>query len=506
MTNDRLPALTRLTEAFRSPAALCGYPENTPVLLALSGGADSRLLLHLLAEQAAKTGVPLHLAHLHHGIRGESADRDAAFCAALAAEYGLPYHERRVDVPALAKASGRSLEEVGREARYAFFAEIMQRECIPLLATAHHADDALETLLLHLTRGCGTAGLAGIPSARLLEAAACDKMPLPPMLTRPLLSCAKEDILAALEALSLTYVTDETNRDISYTRNALRHKVLPPLYEVAPHARSTAARAMEALREDDAYLNELADAFLSQYAQDGRLPRLALTAAPRPIAKRALARHIRRHTGVIPSYAHLDALLALCSHAAGELHLPKGIVIMTQGEHLLLHRGPASRDRRESSPSTTLRPLKPGTFLWNRDIEISLCVHEHAKNTQKTKNVYNSFIRDTLTFDTIMECVDFCAQSAWVLRPRQQGDTLLFHGLHRRVRKLQNQAGIPPSLRERLPLLCDRTTGEILWVPFIGIRDGLDLRIHEDISHHTYTLTIQVLPYEASTTQEDQTT
>ncbi|UKI12141.1 MAG: tRNA lysidine(34) synthetase TilS [Oscillospiraceae bacterium] len=148
---------------------------------------------------------------------------------------------------ARAARSGRSLELEARLARYAFFSRVMQARGIPLLLTAHHADDQLETLLLRLLRGSGTHGLAGIPPVR----------PVPGgLLLRPLLTATRQDILDACRARGLTYVTDSTNLTDDCTRNCLRHRVVPLLEETAGSGipQRTAARLCAAVREDDSFL------------------------------------------------------------------------------------------------------------------------------------------------------------------------------------------------------------------------------------------------------------
>ena len=153
-----------------------GIPTNVPLLVAYSGGADSSLLLALAKAYGELHQVPVFAAHLHHGIRGAEADRDLNFCRQTARGLGIPLFEKRVDIPALAHVSGKSLETEAREQRYAFFHEIMEAKKIPLLLTAHHADDQLETLLFRFLRGCGTKGVGGIPKVRPLAYGTADEV------------------------------------------------------------------------------------------------------------------------------------------------------------------------------------------------------------------------------------------------------------------------------------------------------------------------------------------
>ena len=156
----------RFGDRLGSPHALAGLPSDAALLLAFSGGIDSRVLLDLLSDLQKKNGFRLVLAHVNHGIRGDEALRDRDFCQKMAAEYGYEIRFLDADVPALAEQHGTGLEEEARRVRYDFFADLMKREGIPLLVTAHHADDNLETMLFRLCRGSGLRGLCGIPPVR----------------------------------------------------------------------------------------------------------------------------------------------------------------------------------------------------------------------------------------------------------------------------------------------------------------------------------------------------
>ena len=228
---------------FTLPHCLTELPIGTPLLVGFSGGADSCLLLSLLSLYGKETNTPIYAAHLHHGIRGLEADRDRDFCIETAKAYGIPLFVKEVDIPALSQASGRGLELEARLARYAFFDELMTAHHIPVLATAHHADDQLETLLLRLMRGTGTRGLGGIHPVRQHGQG---------LVIRPLLSLSKQDILSECERRHLSYVTDSTNEKDLAERNKLRHSVIPVMKEIAPQDLTRSAlRLSQNAREDE---------------------------------------------------------------------------------------------------------------------------------------------------------------------------------------------------------------------------------------------------------------
>ena len=488
-------ALLRVLRAYRTPAVLAGRAPDTPLLLGLSGGADSRLLLHLLTKECKESGSPLSLAHLHHGIRGEEADRDEQFCRDLAAEYGLPLYVEHVDVPALARERGESLETVARDVRYAFFSRVMREQSIPVLLTAHNADDNLETVLFHLVRGCATRGLSGIAPVRPLDTPG-------QTVVRPLLLCSKEDIVAACHHLGLAFVTDSTNQDTSYTRNFLRAHVLPALSQITPHPEWQVSRVSEALREDEECLECYAEVLMDNRAlTDQMLKRSVLASAHPALAKRVLRRWVEQQSGQTLAACHLEALLALCAPDATskQLCLPGGVVI---AERDCLRWKSSHKENRE--PLDFDLPLSLGEQVYE-DLGFRLTVTAHKGNihqtvTQNSKNVYKPFIRDILTFDTIIECHKSLMERPLHIRPRREGDTLLLHGVNRKLRKRQNEVGLPAALRDRLPLLCDGDT--VLWAPFCGTRDDA-LAPVRDTTRYALSIVFEILPDRAQNYLEE---
>ncbi len=456
------------------------------MLLALSGGADSRLLLHLCADRAGCSGAPLHLCHVHHGIRGAEADRDEAFCRALAKQYDLPLYVLHVNVPAIARETGETPEQAARRVRYDYFAALMREHRIPILLTAHHATDNLETLLFRLCRGTGLAGLGGIAPVRPFEDIGDADISPPPVVVRPLLAVSRDDILAACEQLGLNYVTDTTNADPTYARNRIRIEVLPALNKVTDHPEQQALRLCASLREDEDCLHALAVSLAEQACRNNSLCRDTLAAAHPAVAKRVLRLWLYQNTKQLPEAVQLEALLALCrkggtSHAVS---LGNGYVVRADRTHLHL----CDNETQEASVARGFRiDLHEGEYE-HPALGLRVCferIDQHTSvtpNSNRATNVYNPFIRDTLTFDTIISCAP---EMSLYLRSRDAGDVLLYHGMHRKLRKLQNEHGIPPALRDRLPLLCDNDG--VLWAPAIGLRDGV-------LTPATHRLTLTLTP------------
>ena len=428
-----------------------GYAHNTPVLVAFSGGADSALLLHLLHRQ----GVRLYAVHVHHGIRGKDADADLAFCRQTCQALRVPFFAVRINAPALAKRRGQSIETAAREARYRHFARLMRKYHIPLLSTAHHADDNLETLLFRICRGTGTQGLRGIPAFAPLPCTPEDK---DLSLFRPLLHLTKREILQACDSLGIAYVTDATNACDDYARNRIRNRIVPELEGLFAHPQHAAQRLCRAVAEDCDALDAMANAL---YPTEGNaLPLTLLQAQPAAISKRLIRRLYASHaSGYMLETVHVDAIYALvCQNRFGSISLPGEIAAVVDRDALRM------QPKSAGLPTAYCLPLEQG---WQEIAGTDVAVWASLEKNQETvteldTNVYNLYTELQVRFDTIKGRI--------FLRPLQEGDRILQGGMHKRVRKLYGQSGVPQFLRVQLPLLLDQDG--ILAVPGIVLRDG----------------------------------
>ena len=433
-----------------TPQALAGLAKDAPVLLGLSGGADSRALLHILSLQAARDGFSVTLAHVNHGIRGEEALRDRAFCQALAEQYGFEICILDADVPALAAEHGRGLEEEARTVRYAYFSELMQSKNIRLLATAHHADDQLETMLFRLCRGSGTKGFGGMSPVRPMEGGC--------YLVRPMLSLPSREIRAFCEREGLSFVTDSTNEDAAYARNRIRREIVPVMESLFDTPQRRAAALAEDLREDEAFLSSLAEGVLLEAGQGAGLLLSALAKAPAPVLRRVLLRWCERETGRTPERVHIEALIGLIEAAdpSAEVALPNGVVAAIESGCLVhLAEPDAKKDYRIAFCEGETVITEAGFCIC-----VEKCTESTKINNLSTESGINLYLKSAIMKDGLF----------W--RPRREGDRLLLHGMHKKLRRLYREAGITPRTRARIPLLCD---GEgIVWAPFVGVRDRLD--------------------------------
>lgn len=218
------------------------FRKQDRVLLAVSGGKDSVLMVDFFVEAKLKFGV----AHCNFKLRGTSADEDAIFVKELAEKFKVPYYSVEFDTLAYAKERGISIEMSARSLRYAWFEQIRSTYAYDYIAVAHHQNDSMETILLNITRGTGIAGLHGI-------------LPKRDYLIRPLLFLTRDEVDAEVKERKLAYRTDETNFSTVYLRNKIRLDVVPRLKEINPMLEKTFAENSERFRELEELLHEYGD-------------------------------------------------------------------------------------------------------------------------------------------------------------------------------------------------------------------------------------------------------
>jgi len=206
------------------------FRDKDSIILAVSGGPDSAVMLDFFAKQARKRRLTLLIAHLNHKIRGREADRDEAFVKKLGRTYGLETVTKRTDVPALAKKLKTSVEHAARRARYDFLTGLALKRKFRLIATAHHADDHAETFLLNLLRGTEPKGLLGIPVVRALHGRGASAVSV----IRPLLTVNRAEIMEYMKANALPHRKDKSNDDEKYRRNWLRKTLIPLIEKKQP--------------------------------------------------------------------------------------------------------------------------------------------------------------------------------------------------------------------------------------------------------------------------------
>jgi len=310
------PLVARVLE----DAARRGWLEpGAGIAVACSGGPDSVFLLRALAASSAKRHLQLAALHVHHGIRGADADEDAAFVESLAGDLEVEFALARVDVPAERRRRGKgSLETLARELRYRALAEEAARLGLRTIATAHHRDDRIETVLLGLVRGGGLRAVRGIPRERGLGQGL--------RVVRPLLDVPREEILRALRESGFSWREDPTNLDAGPLRNRIRSRLLPLLREVGGNSvEPSLVRLAEEAQEVEDFLSEEARRLSGEGAPDASPP---LRDLPPIVRRRILRDFLEGVTGAPASREVLSRVAALLEGSRGRaISGPGGVLV-----------------------------------------------------------------------------------------------------------------------------------------------------------------------------------
>ena len=413
-------------------------PPGARVVVGVSGGLDSTVLLHLLRD----AGFGPIAAHVNYGLRGAASDADESFVREQAEAWDVPFYVRRVEI-----GSG-SVQAEAREARYRFFDELAQEVGAKVVATAHHRDDQAETLLLNLLRGAGPAGLAGMPVRRpLAPGSSVD-------LVRPLLWASRQEIEAYARDCGLRWRDDASNATTAYRRNVLRHEVLPLLEDQFPGAAERIAHTADLLR---GYLDHgaalvpdaLFDAAAEPIATGWGLRLDVLAAQPDVVRRGLLLEALRRWAPEAPrtaaSVAELDALVA------------------------------AQPGRRVTWPDATVwRDREPIVFAPPHE-GATFAVEVERGETRSPVGMLRVELLDRVptAFDAspLVEVVDAGRlRFPLTLRSWQHGDVVQPLGLggHKNVSDVLTEGRVPPHARAQEPVLV--SDGEIVWV--VGHRLG----------------------------------
>ena len=312
-------------------------PLSGKVLAAVSGGADSVALLRGLHELQDEFGLSLSVAHLDHQLRGEVSRQDAQWLTRVCEALGLPLTVGCVDVAEVARRSECGIEEAARDERYRFLEETARATGCTAIALAHTADDQAETVLHHVLRGTGLAGLRGMPRARDLAPGI--------RLVRPLLDIERALVVDYLAHLGQDFREDATNSDEAYTRNRIRRQLLPSLARdynpnVGEALRRLGQQAAEAQEAVDLLAEQLLDRIVdSAGPQECRLKWQPLASAPRQLVREALSLLWRRQNWPRQKmgFAHWDEL-ATIALSGGAAALPGPIDARREGRWLVLRR------------------------------------------------------------------------------------------------------------------------------------------------------------------------
>lgn len=412
------------------------FAEGDSIVAALSGGADSVSLLHALNSLKEEYNLTLYAAHLNHCLRGQEAERDESFCKILCEKYNIPIYIRRSPVPELARQRRVSEELCGRQERYAFFEELGEKLGAKI-ATAHTSSDNAETLLFNIARGASVSGASGIPPKR-------------GNIIRPLIELSRADIEEYCRENALEYVTDSTNLGDMYTRNRIRHAVIPKLRELNPSFEEAVLRFTQSAAEASDYLDIQAESLLEASRGEYGFDSKKLLASHPAVLKTAVSLLCKEH-GATPESRHIS-LIIRAMEEGGAVELNKSLTVFC-AQGLLRIAG---------TDENSVLPFR---------LEL------------RGKAVFSYLGREYEASAEIPASV-----SAPVFRTIESGDSFTFpsRGITKPLRKAYNKKKIPAERRKSILLLADG--GTVLWCePFGFSKQGEEYK-------NNYKLTVREVP------------
>lgn len=419
------------------------------VLIGVSGGADSLALLHFLDHYKKKLKINVAVAHLNHCLRGEAADRDEGRVRDFCQEHEIPFFSVHRDVKKIASEQKISIEEAGRQARYAFFEKVSQEQGYNRIALGHHRDDQAETILMRLIRGTGIKGISGIRSNRTV--------------IRPFLAVSRQEILDYCTAKSLIYCTDESNFSKAYTRNKIRLELMPMILTINPLAQTHFCEFAQIANDYEDFLEDYLERIekkIIRKNKDEVLINRELFLREKKIVRQALLRSaLALFKGSLKEieYNHIIAFERLIEgdKTTGEVHFPLGI------------RGV----RRYGAISVEMAAEKevkiPKTILPDKTYILSsyhLIVESELLSEKQWDEMKNDFFRKDLKnhsekvfdYDKIKDTL--------LIRTRETGDFFYPVGMKgkKTLKKYFIDKKIIRQRRDQIPLLA--IGNEIIWV------------------------------------------
>ncbi len=421
------------------------------VLIGLSGGADSAALFHILRKYRESLDFQLMAVHVNHGLRGAEADRDEKFVKELCQEYEIPCRCIKAPVGQMAKERKIGLEEAGREARREIFRIWIEKWNCTKLALAHHKNDQAETMLHHLARGTGLAGLAGLS-------------PFDGFRIRPLLCLEREEIEHYLQEMGYAHVEDSSNQEDDYTRNRIRHGILAGMEsQVNGRVVSHMARTAEILGQADAYLQSQGQALLEKYRRQDFLADAFFCENPVPVyygLREFLsgAFQIRKDIGA----KHYDRLMQWAVMPVGKiLELPHGIRARKEYGGISFYM---EREERESADGFCIPLQIPGETVGpGLRLRCRIVPNNFQQVPQKRYTKW-------LNYDKIKNTVK--------VRTRQPGDYLAVNasGGRKKLKDYFIDCKTPRRQRDQVVLVAQGS--EVLWV--VGYRLNESYKVRPD--------------------------
>ena len=406
--------------------------DNTDrIVVGFSGGADSACLLYVLDSLKDEFGFKLVAAHVNHCLRGEESERDEAFVRQICKKMGIELKVKKADILKESKESSMSIEEYARKVRYEFFNSLADENS--KIATAHNLNDCEETLLFNLARGSTLKGLNSIPPVR-------------DNIIRPLIECSRDEIESFCGERAIGFVTDSSNLTDDYSRNKIRHNVIPILKEINPSFDSAVLRCISSLREDEQYLNECAEKLYSEIKQDYFYDSQKIKAAPLSIAKRVISKIIYEKCCFLPEMKHIDLVVSSLDGGKTELFSKETLVV--------------GHGKMYFASDIKTCEIKEETIVFDCDGRWSNGILKLEISPNKTQKVYKELVLCTIDRDKI--------KGELLLRKRLEGDRIVLpvRKVGKSIKKLFNEMKIEPERRDSIFVLSDDES--VVWVEGIG--------------------------------------
>lgn len=440
------------------------------VIAGISGGADSVCLFFVLLELKKEIGIELIAVHVNHGLRGEAADRDEEFVRNLCREYQVPLEVFAVNVESIAKKRKQSLEEAGRIVRREAFETTCRKYGGTKIALAHHQNDNAETLLMNLARGTGLKGLGGI-------------RPVNGKFIRPLLCLSRGEIEAFLAEKNQEFCTDATNADTEYTRNRLRHLVIPVLeQQVNSQAVRHMNETMEYMREIQDYMEVqtqiLYDKCVSRTGDSACLiHKSGLENHPDILKKMVIRRCMEEISGQIQDlgHIHIQAVLELFQKQPGrKLDLPYSLNAVRGYEGVRISKAEMMRDRRKGEGAEHIgravsKVQESGGDFAPVELKIPGETRVPEKNLTICCNIFpksDKFLADDIPQNIYTKWFDYdIIKRSLLIRTRQCGDSITIDkaGHKQKLKAWFINEKIPADMRASKLLIADGS--QIVWIP-----------------------------------------
>ncbi|UJF26984.1 tRNA lysidine(34) synthetase TilS [Planococcus sp. 107-1] len=417
------------------------------VLVGCSGGIDSLVLLHFLKTHEQHYGIRLSAVHVNHMLRGEESLQDRIFTESLCREWSIRCFSRDIPIPAILKAEGGNKQQVCREQRYAYFAEILNTSGANKLATAHHADDQLETILLSGLRGTLETANFGMPVRRPFGVGE---------LVRPLLAVTRDEVANYAAEEKINHREDSSNAETAYTRNRVRHTILPLLKKENPRASEHFAELAETIQEDRQFIEELARIKLEEIAV---FDEESISLSAEKFAGEALALQ-KRMVLLLLNYLYNEQEVPINKQLAEQIREMMGSSSGTVFLHL---------------PGHYQMVREYDTVLFGRRLSVEPKQRVISTISTEWSEIMNGFRYKAVPVSQINEehaaywYFDSAKRPSMVLRNRKPGDRIQLAGMEhpKKVARLMIDEKVPTLQRENWPVIA-AAEGDVLLVP--GLR------------------------------------